>query len=323
MSAESLLQSTIDAAWAAANSTITSSQAYSDSAVTAAAGYISPAVPHIINAPTVPTLGSAPTGVDGTFNAEYDASMVELQALLDSRLSDFLADFYPDYTAKLATISDWINNTIQNGGTGLPAAVEAAIWDRARAREDRTAVRSESELFTTFASKGFPIPPGAQQMLVKEIQQANQKSANALSRDIAIKQAEFELENIRFAISTGANLHMAVMSAASNYMNTIINVASTSNAKAGTLVQAITTLHNLTLSYYQAEMAGEELTFRYDTTKASSDLKLSDIEVRAYSEGTANKVGAAMAGAEQMGKIAAAAIGSQNSMASISNNTEA
>ncbi len=45
------------------------------------------------------------------------------------------------------------------GGNGLPPAVEQAIFDRARSREEAQVKKSVQEAFDTFAGRGFNMPP--------------------------------------------------------------------------------------------------------------------------------------------------------------------
>lgn len=89
------------------------------------------------------------------------------------------------------------------GGTGLPPVIEQQMFDRARAREDQTSAKAVAEAFDTFASKGFTMPPG---MLVEQVNAAREQSrlaTNTLQRDILIKVADTEIENMRFAVQQG------------------------------------------------------------------------------------------------------------------------
>ena len=85
------------------------------------------------------------------------------------------------------------------GGLGLAPGIEQAIMDRAAAREDVTIQRDIDAAALDFSSRGFTMPPG---MLVARIQalradgQRNKLSAN---RELAIKAAEIQVENLKFA----------------------------------------------------------------------------------------------------------------------------
>lgn len=92
------------------------------------------------------------------------------------------------------------------GGTGLAPAVEQAIWDRGRSRETNIALAKSRELQRMADGAGFPLPTGA---LVVGLQQVNKEyydQLSTLSRDVSIKQAEMEQENLRQTIAEGMQL---------------------------------------------------------------------------------------------------------------------
>ena len=92
------------------------------------------------------------------------------------------------------------------GGTGLAPAVEQAIWDRGRSRETNIALAKSRELQRLADGAGFPLPTGA---LVVGLQQVNKEyydQLSTLSRDVSIKQAEMEQENLRQSIAEGMQL---------------------------------------------------------------------------------------------------------------------
>lgn len=85
------------------------------------------------------------------------------------------------------------------GGTGLPAAVEQALWERAASREDTAISRDISAAATEFSGRGFTMPPG---MLVNRIDAIRTEGAlrkQGLGRDILVKITDTHIENLRFA----------------------------------------------------------------------------------------------------------------------------
>lgn len=92
------------------------------------------------------------------------------------------------------------------GGTGLPTAVEQAIWDRARSRETQTALANEAEIMRASEAMGFQLPSGVLAAQLREAQQAYYDKLSGLSRDIGIKQAELEQENLKQTIASGMQL---------------------------------------------------------------------------------------------------------------------
>ncbi len=86
------------------------------------------------------------------------------------------------------------------GGTGLDATVEAAIWDRAREREAAIAQAQVDEATLQDEALGFDFPTGALNARLEAVGQEFHNKVSSISRDIAIKQADLEQQNLRDAI---------------------------------------------------------------------------------------------------------------------------
>lgn len=129
----------------------------------------------------IPTLGLvSPTPYSYAPGAEYASTLLDtLQAVMLARLS---------------------------GGSGLAQAVEQAIWDRARSRETSTALANEAEVMRQSEAFGFQLPSGVLAAQLRESQQNYYDKLSTLSRDVAIKQAELEQENLKQTIATGMQL---------------------------------------------------------------------------------------------------------------------
>lgn len=118
----------------------------------------------------------------------------------------------PTYSSPLldeevAKVREWLR-----GGTGLPPEIEQALFDKARGREVDTALEAKQGAFDTWAGRGFSMPPG---MLVEQVNASIEKSRlaqNALQREILIKAAEWEIENLRVAIEKGIALEGMLLS---------------------------------------------------------------------------------------------------------------
>lgn len=101
-------------------------------------------------------------------------------------------------TELVAQIRRWLA-----GGTGMHSAVEAALFERARGREDMTARKAIDDTHSVFAARGYDLPPGALVQAVSEVIERNQLATATLSREIFVKSAEWEQENLRQAVAQG------------------------------------------------------------------------------------------------------------------------
>jgi hypothetical protein len=128
------------------------------------------------------------------------------------------AELAPDFTAALPntnaiwTETDYAPDLLDEvkavilrlmDGNAIPPAVEQAMWDRARQREDANVQKATADAFNDWAARGFSMPPG---MLVEQVNAARQDAllkTNTLSRDVAIKHAEWMQENVKFSVQQG------------------------------------------------------------------------------------------------------------------------
>ena len=92
------------------------------------------------------------------------------------------------------------------GGSGLTPAVEQAIWDRARSRETKIALANEAEVMRSSEAMGFQLPAGVLASQLREAQQNYFEKLSGFSRDVAVKQADLEQENLKQTIAQGMEL---------------------------------------------------------------------------------------------------------------------
>ncbi len=143
--------------------------------------------------------------------------------------------------------------TMLLGGTGLPVAIEQAIWDRGRAREDIAAIKATQETYEEFSSRGFSLPTGPLAGRVAEVWQKNHEAASTYSRDVAVKQAELEIENLKFTVSTGIQLEGQMLTYSGQFAQRALDAARTTVEVAINIFNAQVALYNARLQAYQTE----------------------------------------------------------------------
>lgn len=209
----------------------------------------------LINIPDAPGMAAipAPTRPDIDTTVELpDAPVLtlpEMEELIQLNLPEFKFPELPEFTATPPdasglTVPDVFINwtepryeselledlqgqvkTMMAGGTGLPAPIEDALFARARERESGEARRALQEATDTWAARGFSMPPG---MLVKQadaIRDQERLRAAELNRDILAQAAQWEIENIRFAVQQGMALEQLTQNLYSNMVNRLFEVA--------------------------------------------------------------------------------------------------
>jgi hypothetical protein len=257
---------------------------------------------------------------------EYEASASAMQAALYATIiptvEDFLTRFYPNLTPLMNAVESWLLNTIQNGGSGLPVAIEEAIWARTRDRAVREGQRQKAEAVAEFASRGFSLPPGALLSRTDSIDQDTQNKVAEAARDIAIDQAKQEIENIRFAISTAAGYRQNAIQSALTYLREWMQIPETAAKRAAMLAELRMKLWETTAMYYRAVNEAHEIGFKYDSANQISQLRqfefVKDFSVQGYEA----KVRGAAAAADAIAKVAQAAISSQTAIAHLADTTQ-
>jgi len=110
------------------------------------------------------------------------------------------------YTSK--TLDDVIALVAQfsDGGVGIPDAVWEALWAKENDRENRAGEKLVDEVNQEWSSRGFQLPQGVQVAQVQEVYQNLQNTSAGRSRDIAIRESDLAIENLRFAVQQGIAL---------------------------------------------------------------------------------------------------------------------
>ncbi len=172
-------------------------------------------------------------------------------------LADYIARFFPECV--FATTENWICNTILNGGTGIPPAIEAQIYSRARSRDSQEASKLREAAVLQFANRGFTLPNGVLAGRLLEIEQDASAKASNTNREIAIKQAEIEIENIKFAVSEGVKIRISVVNAIADYLRAYLLPIDLANNRADVMARSKGVLLNSSADYYRAMVTEAEL----------------------------------------------------------------
>jgi len=168
-----------------------------------------------VNLPAPPDLLSisiAPFG--GVTLPEFDVDEPVLTAVEPS-----IREYTPgaDYTSSLLTaLAASLEERITDGGTGINQDVENAIWDRGREREAR-AQREAIDRLEQMESLGYMAPPGVYLDARLRIITETDYAERGHSREVMIKSAELELDNVKTALQVAEQLEGVRI----NYTNSV------------------------------------------------------------------------------------------------------
>ena len=249
----------------------------------------------------------------------YEVKLKEMLDLITDNFAKFIHDYFPD-TGWFEAALDWCHKAIRDGGTGINTHVEAQLWERDRARIRQQARAQKDTATAQWASRGFPQPPGALAMQIRQIDREASKELSKQSRDIAVKSFDTEVENVRFAVKELLDLRTKALGAALDYIRTLMlgpetamKLATDLSTLQYELMRALTAMYTAQVSALspQVQLLIADAELRQKAEKANLDSELAMIDAR---------VRAALAAAQMLGTQAAAGINAIGARASISGN---
>lgn len=99
------------------------------------------------------------------------------------------------------------------GGTGLPAVIEQALFDRAIGREEVSSTQAIAQSEGEWAAKGFSLPGSTLLARTQEIRQANRVERGRVNRELSIQFHTQEIENLRFSVEQAIGLEGTLLEA--------------------------------------------------------------------------------------------------------------
>lgn len=284
-------------------------QQLTEAAITASVGaaYINPVLPDLTPVVVEPPV-TIPTNATGVDFALFDSTYTKIIDELSDKFSTFLTEFFPMDGGLMQSVEQWLGNAIQNGGTGVNATVEAQLWQRDRDRITTESLAASDEAVSTWAARGYPLPPGAANATLQAIAQKRTTDLNNQSRDVMVKAWDKEVENVRFAITTAISYRGQAIAAAGDYIRAMALGPQLATQLATSASDAQARLIGAAGTYYNARISVAELAQR-------RNLAISDLNLRAATVSTQNAVNysqlraqTAISAANSLGQQASAAL---------------
>lgn len=218
-----------------------------------------------ISLPDIPTfeelnIPDAPSIITPTFDAERPVFDVEVPD------GDF-AHTYTEYTQEiLADVVAEVSRMLQ-GGTGLPPAIEQALFHRALDREDQLELRALDEVDTEFAARGFTLPSGVQLRRRDQVRQESRAAKSGTNRELTIRAIEIEIENLRFAVQQGIACESLLSQIHFQAENIKLEIARYTRDLLIALFNARIAAYNAEVAAFQADAQVFELLIRAELAK--------------------------------------------------------
>lgn len=321
MSSEAIVAANLANAISQASNLTDLARNYSQSAISASRGYTTSRMPDAIPIPSITVLPFTPDEKLGTqYRLNYDANLAELKDDFKKLFDELVAEYFNG--ALIEASDSWLLDVIQNGTLGLPNAVEDAMWQRGRDRENAASAQYEDEAMTQFAARGFGMPPGALMHALAKQRTASGDKVSQFNREVAINRAEMAIKNTQFAIEKAIDLRRSMQDFILNYVRAYMNLGDLAGNRAKTIADLDRSVWEATAQYYQSLVQVERLKVDVREFNNSMSRDMQRIDIDSFNKSLQNQTQAALEIAQTFGRMAAAYAGAQNTNASISNNTE-
>lgn len=204
---------------------------------------------------------------DGVTLPFFNASAPEFEA---TALPGILQWSEPSYHTEILDEVLGVIRTLWAGGSGIPPAVEQAMIERALSREDMIANREIDSVAEEFSLRGFTMPTGMQAARTDQMRQDLALKKLSLNRELTIKFAEWQIENIRFGVQQA-------IAAENVYVNIFLNSAQRMFEAAKFQIEAQLNVYNAHVALFNARMNGYQIEASVFDTLVKAEL--SKIEV--------------------------------------------
>jgi len=180
----------------------------------------------------------------------FSASAPEFEA---TALPGILQWSEPTYHPEILDEVLGVIRTLWSGGSGIPPAVEQAMIERALSREDMIANREIDSVAEEFSLRGFTMPTGMQAARTDQMRQDLALKKLSLNRELTIKFAEWQIENIRFGVQQAIAAENVLVNIFLNSAQRIFEAAKFQIESQLNIYNAQVTLFNARMNGYQIE----------------------------------------------------------------------
>lgn len=218
--------------------------------------YVLPDVPTFeqLNLPTIPDI-SLPTFTPSAPVFDIPDISQEWSFSPEAYASDLLA-------STKAKILEWYQ-----GGTGLPPAIEDALFDRAMGRVDQGNTADLQLARDIHSSLGFTEPNGLLNGRVMVVMQKGKDERAKFSRELTIRFHEEELVNMRQAVQQGIALEQVLINLHVEEQRLLLSAAQFLRESEVAVLNARVAIFNAQLSAYQTEAQVFEARIRAELAK--------------------------------------------------------
>jgi hypothetical protein len=219
-----------------------------------------------------PNIGPPPTFSDLFGSDSTDPSI----QYMDEQADKWVSKYFPELNACFKNLPEETLCGILTGTKpfGIDKTVFELVWHQARDRARRTVTSEQRTLAAEFSARGFQLPPGAYADGMVQIAQRGTESVLDVNRDQAMKDAEIKQRMLEVALQLATQLKLGVLNALADFYRMWISVSEQDIEKARVRAQAMAALYQALSSYYNVEIAFQNLRLDAARVDAETDINV-------------------------------------------------
>lgn len=159
-------------------------------------------------------------------------------------------------TAYSSDLMDSVKANLQSlidGGLGLPAAIEQALFERGRERADTLGLARVQQAENLMASRGIYEGGGYMRATLEKARFEARTDAAGHNRDITIEAAKITVESVRFGLSQAATLEIALLQENSQINQRSLEAAKIAKDVSISVFNAHVSRYNLEVELFKAD----------------------------------------------------------------------
>lgn len=270
-----------------------------------------------VAAPTItaPSVSIPETASVGDVMSAFDTKYLELVQMLADKFGTFMAMF-PNDSAGYASAESWLRQAVENPSYGIPPDVRQQILESTRSVVLDDAARASDAVLDSFASRRFPLPPGAASGAIVSIQQKAMSEVSATAR----KLAELSIDMQKFSVDKLSLLRKSAMSSAIEYVGALASGPEMASRLVGVGYDAQSKLISAASDFYRADTSAKDVVARVQQFNVQASLDASKANQSAQLDMVKNKLSVLLAEAHALSQMTTALFNNLHVSASMAAN---
>lgn len=226
---------------------------------TATTGFLDPLTAPTVSANTAtgatvvePTITIADASTS-TVLADFDTEYLALIDLLAAKWIEFHNVHFPNDAAMYSSAESWIQAGMSDA-SGLPATVRAQMLADTQAAITAETSRAKDAVLAQFATRRFPLPPGAAASATLQLDQSAQDKMAEATRKVTIAS----VEQLRYIIDKAVGCRTLAMSATVDYVKALVSAPEIASKVVGIGYDAQSKMISAASQFYNSRISAAE-----------------------------------------------------------------